>query len=228
MSRVFFLLLLVNQCFAQTSIPKDATLLKGNPAADNIIYITKFDTAAHYNHLRPIRIDTTGFYFDYYLDYWQHASMNREVKKMNLKNFPSQWYPLYQYRKQWMLYNPCDGIFCDGILVTDTSMIEESPDAPFPNLIIEASWKNDSTFYLSTLDYNQDTIDFAIHFLPKFPGVAIWEELDSELAGYKMLRLDSRFAGNFSVIVNQCEKTKATEFREWEVPDWNLLLHHKN
>src|SRR6218665_721484 len=76
----------------------------------------------------------------------QVAEFKNEEKLTDFK-LPQFWVPLYQYKNEYYLYEPCDGIFEFEYLVTKNAVTNIFYDGPFISVISSSKRINNQHYY---------------------------------------------------------------------------------
>ena len=83
--------------------------------------------------------------------------------------------------------------------------------------------ENSKTFTFERITELNDKRKVIIHFIDKEKGIAVFEsEINGEVS-YKLM-LDVTKINQYPMIVNDC-KSKQSEFRDFEEPDFKKLLN---
>lgn len=128
----------------------------------------------------------------------------------------TKWVPLEQYKGEYYTYQPCDGYFDYGILITDSSKVEWTGEGLYLGKTL-AYQKIDESTYLIITTSSYSNMQTTIHIIDKKRGIAIFEMLPSDFAKentepFYTLVVAVDKIDLFPTIVNHCSIEKA---REW-------------
>ena len=145
------------------------------------------------------------------------------LNKFDAKDLPKRWIELFQYKGKFYTYYYCD--FCgDYRLEFRKNMLLETT-CEGPNIISINLLKkeNSKTFTFERINELNDKRKVIIHIIDKEKGIAVFEsEINGEVS-YKLM-LDVTKINQYPMIVNDC-KSKQSEFRDFEEPDFKKLLN---
>ena len=145
------------------------------------------------------------------------------LNKFDAKDLPKRWIELFQYKGEFYTYYYCD--FCDDYrLEFRKNMLLETTCEGLNIISINLLKKeNSKTFTFERITELNDKRKVIIHIIDKEKGIAVFEsEINGEVS-YKLM-LDVTKINQYPMIVNDC-KSKQSEFRDFEEPDFKKLLN---
>jgi len=146
------------------------------------------------------------------------------VRDFDLKNLPKKWLELFVYKGKYYTYYPCE--FCGDV---DNFEIENSVYFIYRCELLDIykinSFSKEKNIYTlkSSNKYINSTLK--IYIINEKKGVAVFERNVSGEISYKLM-LDVTKINQYPMIVNDC-KSKQSEFRDFEEPNFNKLLNQK-
>lgn len=144
----------------------------------------------------------------------------KDIQKKNM-NLPQFWIPLYQYKSEFYLYDPCDGINDYSYFLSKEVLSLLYYDGPSNYLISTSKKINDQHYIFEFKDSDRsDKLD--IYIIDKTKKLAVFKFTDGEEIEYDIFT-SSTTLNHFDVIVNDCKWQKEFEYH-FETPDYEALI----
>lgn len=224
----FFLLGSTHTRAAEISLPGDTLLHTMQDGIPHTVYIEKNRDAAAYREL-------TDFSFSKYqqeefdVSYGILKKKHPEALPRRTSGLPQFWLPLYLYKGNYYAYAPCDRGFTGRRILSDSLLIYQYSDGPFPYLIDSIREVAPQHFILKTTppfnyaDIITKPLELHLYILDPENQTAIWASKDEKSNEYKFrLYVAANHVGKFDLIVNECLE-KEMEF-DFENIDFKALL----
>ena len=148
----------------------------------------------------------------------------------NLHGLATKWLPLYQYKKRFYLYEPCDKGNRNRIELQPTMLLHYYMDGPAVELLQEVSKESATVYRVVTYQCGPEGRDpdlYRVHLITKTGQLAVWEHVGAPEAERYELRVTPAGAAAFALIVNNCPDNKEAEWEGFEAIDFEKLLSAK-
>lgn len=226
---LFFLPVLAYAQAAEASYPNDTILHRVQDGIPHTIYIEKNKEATTYSEL-------TNFSFDRYhqeeFDRYYNILKKKHPQTFTrhpMFGLPQHWLPLFSYNGNYCAYSPCDRGFTGRRILSDSLVMYQYPDGPFPYLLDTIRELKPGHFLLKTTppfnnpDIITKPLELHIYILNTNNQMAVWGYKDEKSKEYRFrLYVPAKHVREFALIVNQCLE-KEEEF-DFEHIDFEELL----
>jgi hypothetical protein len=240
MHKPIFLMLMMALCLTRPQQPALAkTQVRPTKKSDTTFLLKERDKKSY--HIVYIERNRESIFYKNLLDFSitnkfdlkEYKENNIRVKKENpapfkvydLKDLPKEWMPIYRYKNKYYIYNPAEWGSIDRRVITDSTIMFWSMEAPERQPFINAKRIGKDTYQLKFHSLYPDTVikNITIHIIDPKNKIAVWEDL-TEAPQYRYgLYVPRENAANFDLIVNYCEQHKTDEF-EFDKIDYKALL----
>ena len=148
----------------------------------------------------------------------------------NLHGLATEWLPLYQYKKKFYLYEPCDKGTRNRIALRPTMLLHFYMDGPAVELLESVTKVAARQYKLVTYVCGPEGRDpslYLVHLLDKTGQLAVWERVGAPEVDRYELRVTPAGASAFNLIVYACPDHKESEWNGLETIDFKKLLSAK-
>ncbi len=159
---------------------------------------------------------------------------NLILRRFNIQNLLSEWLQLHEYKGKYYLYVPCDGMYRQDLILTDSLLIQYGMMGPIPSIIDSFVKIRQSRFKIVLSDSAVwDGLflkEVNIHFIDLSQKIAVWKFTYQYFNNSKVV-LENQFrlyvmkenAKKFDMIVNFSKFRKEREF-EFDSIDFRKLI----
>ncbi len=148
----------------------------------------------------------------------------------NLHGLATKWLPLYQYKKEFYLYEPCDKGTRNRLELRPRMLLHFYMDGPAVELLQEVSKESATVYRVVTYMCGPEGRDpdlYRVHLLDKTGQLAVWEHVGAPEAERYELRVTPAGAAAYNLIVNSCPGHKEPEWNGFGAIDFEKLLPAK-
>lgn len=219
---LFYSLMGLFACLAAAGQQRDTVfILRETGAYYHAIFTETDPNSPHYRDLASNRYST-----------WDSAFYREGVdllkKKVRLSNhplpgLPRSWHPLQQYKGQYYVYFPSDGMNNNWIHLTDSTLLEYGGGEMLPYALHKVEQQGTRKYTFSTTFVSGERCTVRLHLLDTEKGIGLFEFMDETGVERYQLVVDTGKMKNFPLIVNYCLEGKQEEL-EFEEPDYKQLL----
>jgi hypothetical protein len=224
--RLLFLVSILSSSIGNaTPIITDTTFFvkhRGNDFRQEV-FIDTSRSSAYYDKLSAFEVSAEGL--DLYQDVISELSKVYGSPSHVAFHLPeTRWLPAICHDGKIYLYAPCDWLFHQPVMLTDSTIVTWG-EAAYPEFIRSVKKVGDSyTFVTQSLGGDlKGEISQTLHLIDEPRGVAILQTSDSEDKSDLRLLIAQSHMRDFPIVVNNCFDRKSTEWHP-EVTDLRKLL----